>query len=104
MSPAPHSFSAEHVVAYDYRRSVGPVLGRFFTALRDGHILGSKAPGGRVLVPPMEHDPETGDALVELVEVGPGVTGYRVGDRVFAPAFMGASASRTPGTRPRSGC
>ena len=72
MSPAPHSFSAEHVVAYDYRRSVGPVLGRFFTALRDGHILGSKAPGGRVLVPPMEHDPETGDALVELVEVGPG--------------------------------
>jgi uncharacterized OB-fold protein len=72
MSQAPPRYSAEHVLAYDYRRSVGPVLGRFFTGLREGRILGTRAPGGRVLVPPMEYDPETGEGLSELVEVGPG--------------------------------
>jgi uncharacterized OB-fold protein len=70
----PNAFTAEHVVEYDYRRSVGPVLGRFFTALREGRILGTRAPDGRVLVPPMEHDPESGDALEELVDVGPAGT------------------------------
>jgi uncharacterized OB-fold protein len=74
MSQAPLTYTAEHVLEYAYRRSVGPVLGRFFTALRDGVILGSPAPGGRVLVPPMEHDPETGDGLSELVPVGPSGT------------------------------
>jgi uncharacterized OB-fold protein len=49
------------------------VLGRFFTALRDGRIEGNKTRAGRVLVPPMEYDPETGDDLAdEWVEVGPG--------------------------------
>jgi uncharacterized OB-fold protein len=72
MSQAPLRYSAEHVLTYDYRRSVGPVLGRFFTGLREGRILGTRAPGGRVLVPPMEYDPETGEGLSELVEVGPG--------------------------------
>ncbi len=71
MSPASLTYTAEHVVEYAYKRSVGPVLGRFFTALRDGKILGSPAPGDRVLVPPTEYDPETGDSLSELVEVGP---------------------------------
>ncbi len=74
MSDAPLTYTAEHVVEYAYKRSVGPVLGRFFTALRDGKILGSPAPNDRVLVPPMEHDPETGDALSDLVEVGPSGT------------------------------
>jgi len=75
MSDAPHAYTAEHVVAYDYRRSVGSVLGQFFGALREQRILGSPAPGSRVLVPPMEHDPDTGDGLTEpLVEVGPGGT------------------------------
>jgi uncharacterized OB-fold protein len=74
MGEANPVFTARHVLAYDYRRSVGPVLGRFFAALRAGAILGSRAPGGRVLVPPMEYDPETGEGLGEdaLVEVGPG--------------------------------
>jgi uncharacterized OB-fold protein len=72
MTQSPPTFSAEHVVRYDYRRSVGPVLGRFFTGLRDGRIVGARTPDGRVLVPPMEHDPETGEDLSELVEVGPG--------------------------------
>jgi uncharacterized OB-fold protein len=64
--------SARHVIEYAYRRSLGPVLSRFFTALRDGRVLGSRTSGGRVLVPPAECDPETGEAIAELVEVGPG--------------------------------
>ena len=74
MSAAPSGprFSATHVIEYDYRRSVGPVLGRFFTALRERRLLGAKTPGGRVLVPPAECDPDTGASCEELVEVGPG--------------------------------
>jgi uncharacterized OB-fold protein len=71
MSEAPPRFSASHVVAYDYRRSVGPILGRFFTELRERRIVGIRRPDGRVLAPPMEHDPDTAEALSELVEVGP---------------------------------
>jgi uncharacterized OB-fold protein len=64
--------SARHVLEYDYRRSLGPVLGRFFTELRDRNLVGSKTEDGRVLVPPMEYDPQTGKALDEIVDVGPG--------------------------------
>jgi hypothetical protein len=64
--------SAPHVLEYAYRRSVGPVLGRFFTALRDRRIIGSRTADGRVLVPPMEYDPETAEALDACVDVGPG--------------------------------
>ena len=73
MSSTPRVYSAPHVVAYDYRRSVGPVLGRFFTDLRDRRITGNRTASGRVLCPPMEHDPETGAAASPgFVEVGPG--------------------------------
>ncbi len=65
--------SAPHVLEYDYRRSLGAVLSRFFTGLRDRQILGVKTTSGRVLVPPAEYDPETGDATSDdWVEVGPG--------------------------------
>ena len=65
--------SAPHVLDYDYRRSLGPVLSRFFTGLRAGTIEGIKTRSGRVLVPPAEYDPETGEATTdEFVEVGPG--------------------------------
>ena len=65
--------SAPHVLEYDYRRSLGDVLGRFFTGLRDRRIEGVKTRSGRVLVPPAEYDPETGEATTdEWVEVGPG--------------------------------
>ena len=64
--------SAPHKLEYDYRRSVGPVLGRFFSELCEGKIVGSRTAGGRVLVPPMEYDPETGKAVEEIVDVGPG--------------------------------
>ncbi len=73
MSSSPHFYSARHILAYDYRRSVGPVLGRFFTELRDRRIVANRTAAGRVLCPPMEHDPETGAATSpEFLEVGPG--------------------------------
>jgi len=65
--------TAPHVLEYPYRRSVGPVLGRFFTALRDGALVGVKTAQGRVLAPPAEYDPDTGAAVSEqFVDVGPG--------------------------------
>lgn len=60
---------ADHVVEYPYRRSVGPVLGAFFTGLRDAKITGVRAADGRVIVPPAEYDPDTGAATGEIVEV-----------------------------------
>jgi uncharacterized OB-fold protein len=56
-------------------RSVGPVIGRFLTGLRDGRIEAVKLADGRVLVPPTEYDPQT-SAPVEAegahwIEVGP---------------------------------
>ena len=66
------TYTAEHVVEYAYRRSVGPLLGHFFTALRDRRLVGNRTAAGRVLVPPSEYDPETGDATAEgFVDVGP---------------------------------
>ena len=65
--------SAPHVLEYDYRRSLGDVLSRFFTGLRDRRIEGVKTQSGRVLVPPAEYDPESGEATTDdWVEVGPG--------------------------------
>ncbi len=65
------SFVAPFVLEYSYKRSLGPVLSQFFTALRDGRILGATTADGRVLVPPTEYDPQTGDDVQGLVEVGP---------------------------------
>lgn len=64
--------TALHHLEYTYRRSVGPVLGRFFAALRERRIEGVRTRGGRVLVPPAEYDPDTGEATTdEFVPVGP---------------------------------
>jgi uncharacterized OB-fold protein len=68
-SPA-EALSAPYVLAYTYRRSVGPVIGRFLTGLREGRIEGVRTAAGRVLVPPAEYDPETGAAVGDFVEVG----------------------------------
>ena len=64
------ALSAPHVLEYTYTRSVGPVIGRFFGALQARKIVGIRARDGRVLVPPAEYDPQTGEALSEFVEVG----------------------------------
>jgi len=61
---------APHVLEYPYRRSVGPVMGRFFGALKEGRIEGVRTRSGRVLVPPHEYDPETGEPVGDFVEVG----------------------------------
>ena len=54
---------------FPYRRSVGPVIGALLAGLRDRRILGVRTPGGKVLVPPLEYDPDTGEATGETVEV-----------------------------------
>ena len=62
--------TSPYVLEYTYKRTVGPVIGRFLTELRDGKIVGIKTSDGRVLVPPTEYDPVTSEALTEFVEVG----------------------------------
>jgi uncharacterized OB-fold protein len=55
---------------FPYKRSVGPVIGGFLTGLRERRVLGAPTADGRVLVPPLEYDPETGEDTGELLEVG----------------------------------
>jgi uncharacterized protein len=61
-------------IAFDYTRSLGPVLGEFMTGLRDRRILGARAADGRVHAPPFEYDPVTSLPPDGLVEVGPAGT------------------------------
>ena len=61
--------SALHVLEFPYKRSVGPVIGRFLAGLRDGRIEGIKSASGQVMVPPAEYDPETAAPLSEFVPV-----------------------------------
>lgn len=56
---------------YAYKRSTGPVIGRFLTALRDGRLEGVRCRDGFVLFPSSEADPRTGHATGEPVTVGP---------------------------------
>ncbi|MGQ0824028.1 MAG: Zn-ribbon domain-containing OB-fold protein [Actinomycetota bacterium] len=55
------TFTMHHVLEYPggYTRSVGPVVGRFLSGLRDGRIEGVRLADGRVLVPPTEYDPSS---------------------------------------------
>ena len=62
--------SAPLDIGFDYTRSLGPVHGRFATALRDRRILGVRGSDGRVHVPVVEYDPDTAAALDDFVEVG----------------------------------
>ncbi len=56
-------------VAFDYTRSTGPVIGRFFSGLRDGVVVGGRTSAGEVVVPPLEFDPVTHEATTDFVEV-----------------------------------
>ena len=58
------------VIEYPFRRTTGPVIGAFFTAVREGRLLGIKAADGSVICPPQEYDPVTAEPLTELVLVG----------------------------------
>jgi uncharacterized OB-fold protein len=68
--PVTDALTAPHVLEYPYTRSTGEVIGAFFAALKERRILGIRARDGRVLVPPQEYDPHTGETLAEFVEVG----------------------------------
>jgi uncharacterized OB-fold protein len=63
------TLEAPVTVAFDYTRSVGPVLGRFFSGLRERRIVGARLDDGRVAVPPPEFDPTTHAAVTDFVEV-----------------------------------
>jgi uncharacterized OB-fold protein len=52
-------------VEMPYARTLGPVLSRFFTGLRDGEIWANKTATGKVQCPPFEYDPETGAAAAD---------------------------------------
>jgi uncharacterized OB-fold protein len=67
----PHEppLSAPLRLAFDYTRSVGPLLSQFFTALRERRIVGVRGSDGRVHVPPAEFDPVTYEQLTEIVPV-----------------------------------
>lgn len=69
MSDTPQSLTAPHALEYTYKRSLGPVLGKFFTALRERRILGVRRDDGTVMVPPKEYDPDSGEDINEMVEV-----------------------------------
>lgn len=64
--------SASLTPSFDYTRSTGPVLGAFFTGLRDRTIVGNRDSTGTVHVPPVEYDPHTREPLTEMVELGSG--------------------------------
>jgi uncharacterized protein len=64
-------FHAPLLLSYPYSRTVGSHIGRFLTGLRDGRIEGMRLADGRVLVPPPEVDPRTGETSDDWVEVAP---------------------------------
>lgn len=61
--------SQPFTLGFTYTRSTGPIVGRFLTGLRRGEIVGIKGSDGRVLVPAVEYDPVTAEALSEIVAV-----------------------------------
>jgi uncharacterized OB-fold protein len=69
MSDPLQSLTAPHNLEYTYKRSLGPVLGKFCTALRERRILGVRREDGSIMVPPKEYDPNSGGAISEMVEV-----------------------------------
>ena len=97
----------ESSITFPYKRSLGPVIGAFMTALTEKRILGIRN-GDGVLVPPMEWDPASGVELPrELIEVGPAgtieswtwvaePTEQHPLDRPFGFAFIRLDGASTP--------
>ncbi|MCW2795146.1 OB-fold domain-containing protein [Nocardioides sp.] len=63
------SLSAPYTVEFPFDRTVGPKVGTFLAGLREARLFGVRAPGGRVLCPAVEFDPETAEETGELVEL-----------------------------------
>ncbi|HKY17016.1 MAG TPA: OB-fold domain-containing protein [Microthrixaceae bacterium] len=57
-------------IEYPFNRTTGPVIGAFLTGLRNERVLGIRDTQGRVVCPPVEYDPQTGEPLTEMVEIG----------------------------------
>ncbi|MCX8071463.1 MAG: OB-fold domain-containing protein [Candidatus Binatia bacterium] len=58
------------VMEFPYKRSTGPVVGRFLAALRDQRqIWGQRVLGGAVVVPPQGYSEWDGSAATEWVPV-----------------------------------
>lgn len=89
--------SASLTPSFDYTRSTGPVLGAFFTGLRDRRIVGTRDSRGVVHVPPVEYDPHTREPLTEMVEVGSGdEVGGVVVTWTWVPSPTGVNPLATP--------
>jgi len=99
--------SAPLTLSFDYTRSVGPTLGKFFTALRERRVLGVRGSDGRVHVPPPEYDPVTYEPLGQMVPVAsvgtvvswtwqPEPIGGEPLDRPFAWALIKLDGADTP--------
>ncbi|HET7665907.1 MAG TPA: OB-fold domain-containing protein [Mycobacterium sp.] len=99
--------SAPLKVAFDYTRSVGPLLSQFFTALRERRVVGVRGSDGRVHVPPAEFDPVTNERLTEIVPVAsvgtvvswtwqPAPLAAQPLDRPFAWALIKLDGADTP--------
>ncbi len=69
MSSEAKVLNQNFTLGFTYTRSTGPIVGRFFGELKNCHIVGIKGSDGQVLVPPIEYDPVTAEALSEFVEV-----------------------------------
>ena len=57
------------VIEFPFSRTTGPVIGAFFTGLRNKKVIGIRAEDGRVICPPVEYDPISAASLTELVPV-----------------------------------
>jgi uncharacterized OB-fold protein len=69
MSAKPALLTQDFTLGYTYTRSTGPVIGRFLTELRKRKVVGIKGSDGKIIVPPVEYDPVTAEALSDFVDV-----------------------------------
>jgi len=60
---------ANFELGFTYTRSTGPIIGHFLSKLQECQIMGIKGSDNKVIVPPPEFDPETGERLSEFVQV-----------------------------------
>lgn len=69
MASEPNVLSQPFELGFTYTRSTGPIIGRFLTELKQRRVVGIRGSDGRVLLPPVEYDPVTAEALSEFVSV-----------------------------------
>ena len=60
---------ADFELGFTYTRSTGPIIGKFFAALKQQQLYGIKANDGMVIFPPLEYDPRNSDSLDDFARV-----------------------------------